>query len=199
MKLSYIVVITALLVGQALPASAAVVSVGERQAITSPGETFDFEFDGLPASDGTGGFLILVLNGDYSGRDTESAMISLDTAGGILDVGGNQADGVITNTIPGLTVKKFRSRVFSLNDQKRRWRFALSGSLLDSLLADDQIKINVQNDPDVGSGLMNNPDFIRVRLVYDTPAVIPVPPAFPLLLTALVAFAAVARRKQMVY
>lgn len=195
MKRRFILAISTFLIGPALPVSAAVVSLAERQAITQPGETFEFNFDKLPASDGTGGYLIVVLNGDYTGHNRESAVVTLDAADGMLDVGGRRKNGVITNTIAGLTLKRHKSTEFGLNDHRRRWRFAVSGSLLDALLADDQITVNIQNDPDVGINRMVNPDFVRVRLIYnESPAVIPIPPALPLLLTALIALAAVARR-----
>lgn len=196
MKLTTFFAISAILAGIASSVSAAVVHKSQRQPIITDGQFFEFVFDGLPASDGTGGEFLFVANGDYGSSESESAVVTLDLAGGMLDLGGSAPDKIISNTVPGLSLKTFGTTRFDTNDFQHVWRFIMSGTLLDTLLADDKIEVDIQNDPDVGHVRAVNPDFVRVAFEYtEETAVIPIPTALPLFVTALVGLCLVARRR----
>lgn len=140
-------------------------SVSDQQALTSRGQELDFNFTGVPTSGSDGQFSI-TLNGDYSFSNSESAVVSIDVAGGILDIG-NGTNGVISNTIAGLTVNTFNTTFFSNNDQELSWIFDMTDLLLSSIIGDGLITVSVNNDSAVNVFNETNPDFVAVGFSYN--------------------------------
>lgn len=141
-------------------------SVSDQQLITRSGQVFNFNFSPVPTSGTTGQFSI-TLNGDFSGFTTESAVATIDLAGGFLDlgVGGN---GIITNTISGLTLNSYNSTTFAFDDRQLDWVFDMSDTLLNTIIADGSITTTVTNDPGVNPFSRVNPDFVRVGYRYES-------------------------------
>ena len=151
-------------------AAAAPVTVSDSQSITSAGQLFNFNFLSLPTT-GTAGQLRITLDGDYSGFDSEAASVTLDVAGGTLRIGDStQVNGVTSNTISGLTVGSYNSSTASFNDTQQNWVFDLSDSLLAALLADGTLSVAVQNDSGVDVFGEVDPDFVTVRLDFNSGA-----------------------------
>lgn len=171
------------------------VSVSDQQAITTRGQSFDFNFTGL-ANSGTGGQFSITLNGDYSNHASESAVSSNgDFFGGLLDLGSG-TNGIITNTIAGLTYNSYSRTKFSSNDIEHSWVFDISDSLLNSMLSDGAFSVNVKNDSGVNLIGMSNPDFVRVGLSYNTATTSVPEPASLAFLGLGLAGLGLARRKQ---
>ena len=173
---------------QAIP-----VSVSDSGAITTSGQTFTFSFTGLPSS-GTGGQFSTTLNGDYSGFDAESAVYTLDAAGGSLDLG-NGTNGIVTNTVPGLSLASFSQTTYSFDDQELTWTFDMSDSLLSTVIADGTINTTVVNDSGVNAFSAANPDFVQVGYAYQSSQSqsVPNPAPLSLMLLGLLAFAGIRR------
>ena len=142
------------------------ISVSGQQAIGVSGQNFNFNFAGLPTT-GTGGQFNITLNGDYSGFDSESAVITLDVAGGNLDLGNfNATNGIISNTIAGITLSSYSLTQFAFDDVQQSWVFDISDALLATLLADGTLTASVQNDQGVDPFEAANPDFVRVGFEF---------------------------------
>lgn len=142
--------------------------VSDQQLITSSGQLFRFSFTGLP-TEGTHGQFSITLNGDYSDANSESAVVNLDVALGILDIGnGNLPNGIISNSIAGVTLSNYSRHVFESNDIEHSWVFNISDSLLANLLADGTLGAVVKNDAGVDPLVRRNPDFVRVGYSFQT-------------------------------
>ena len=165
----------------ATPAAfAAPISVSNQQAINTSGQFFNFSFAGLPTT-GTGGQFNITLNGDYTAvRSKESALVTLDVAGGGLDLGsendGNEfvLNGINSNTIAGITLNSFTSTIFvAARDAEHTWVFNISDLLLNALLADGSLTATVQNGVGANSFGAFDPDFVRVGFTFDSDAAVP--------------------------
>jgi len=154
---------------QAMP-----VSVSDTQLQTSNGQLFNFSFGGLP-NPGTSGQYLLTMRGDYSGFNSESAVASIDIAGGLLDVG-NTANGVISNTIAGLSLASSNRTVFSFDDVRWDFVFNMTDALLNAAIADTVFTSRVNLDPGVNN--FNNRSFVTVGLRYEA---VPEPASLALL------------------
>lgn len=173
-------------------AEALVISVSDTQGQTVSGQNFNFAFAGLP-SPGTGGIFELVMRGDYSGFTTESAVASIDMAGGQLDVG-DTANGVISNSISGLSLISSNRTSFAFDDVLWEFSFSLSDALLNAAIADGLFTTNVNLDRGVNAF---NPQtaFVRVGLNYT--ANVPAPGALALLGAGLAAFGFARRNRRL--
>lgn len=146
-------------------AHATLFTVNEQQAIERIGQSFSFEFLDVPTPGSNGQFSI-TLNGDYSGFDTESSMVSIDFAGGILDLGAGD-NGIISNTITGLTLNTYTVESFADSDRELSWIFNMSDILLSTIIDDGMITANVQNDISVDPLNRVDPDFVWIGFSYD--------------------------------
>lgn len=144
------------------------INLSSQQLITSSGQLFHFSFTGLP-TEGLNGQFNITLNGDFSGANSESSVSNLDVALGILDIGnGNLLNGIITNSISGLTLNSYTRQIFESDDIEQTWVFDLSASLLTTVLADGNLNIVVKNDNGVDPLARRNPDFVRVGFHYQS-------------------------------
>jgi hypothetical protein len=142
--------------------------VSSQQLISSSGQLFHFSFSGLP-KEGANGQFNIILNGDFSDANSESSIINLDVALGLLDLGnGNLPNGIIRNTIAGLTLNTYSRQVFESNDIEHSWVFNISDSLLSTLLMDGTLGVVVKNDVGVDPLVRRNPDFVRVGYSFQT-------------------------------
>ena len=159
----------------AAPTFAAPISVSDQQAITTAGQAFNFSFGGLPTS-GTGGQFSITLNGDYSGFASETSVASVDVAGGSLDLGNqNNANGIVSNSVSGLTLDSYSITTFSFNDVEQSWVFNISDALLALMLGDGTLTASVQNQRDVNPFNEANADFVRVGYSYQSGVTVPEP------------------------
>jgi len=165
-----------------LAAHAVPVSVSQTQNISANGQNFSFLFSGLPASDGTGGFFRFFARGDYTDPKFETALITLDGLGGSLKVNEN---GIVSNSITGLSLSSNNTTPGGGGvDQTLDFIFALSGSLLDTLLADSSITVDVDNSGDVDAQ-SSYQDFVQVGFGYYGTVSVPEPSAVYLLALGL--------------
>lgn len=162
-------------------ANALPVSVNELQTQTTDGQDFIFTFNGLAASDGSGGTLIFRAQGDYGAFAGESLTLKVE---GII----NQLMGVFSNTgnfigpaTAGGPFDFVNLNVTNTNFEFQR-TFNLSGADLDTLLSDSILSATVNLSsfvnvfPDNGFN-----EFVEVTLNYETAvSVVPLPAALPL-------------------
>lgn len=161
-----VLLLTASSVAMAIP-----VSLEQSQDITQNGQTFQFVFGGLEASDGTGGQFNFFARGDFT-HSSERARVELDLLGGRLVVDEN---GVVQNNIAGLSLIANNSLTqTSGTDNTLNFLFGLNGAAFDAILIDSTINVTVQNSPGVGD--FNNPNHeVRVGFNYSTADVGEVP------------------------
>lgn len=187
--------ILALLLLATPSAFATPITVSDQKSITTSGQNFDFNFVGLPAT-GTAGQFSITLNGDYSGFTFESAVVTADVASGNIDLGdGSQANGIISNSIAGLSLNSYSITTFGFDDVEQSWIFDISDSLFGSLLADGSLTATVQNDSGVNPFNQVNPDFVRVGYSFSSNVnAVPAPATLPILGLGLLGFAFFRRR-----
>ena len=166
-----------------IPAMAIPISVNQSQNITANGQNFVFNFPGLDASDGNGGTFRFLARGDYT-APPETATVTFDSLGGSV-VLSNCAANI---GVPGLSL--ITSSCFtplnSGSDTKLDFLFAMSGTLLDSLLADSNITVHVNNNPAVSDLTPTTwTDFIQVEIDYESAAAVPEPGTLLLLSSGL--------------
>lgn len=191
-----ILLISLLLTSQLAVALPIHVDLSQQQLITTDGQLFNFSFPGL-LNDGIGkhGQFSVVLNGDYSGANSESSVINLDVALGLLDLGnGLLPNGIITNTVMGLTLNSYSRTIYESDDIQHSWVFDISDGLLNTMLADKVLTVRVKNDPGVNALSKLNPDFVRVGFNFDF--FVPEPTTSILLVLGLLGL--VARRRLVV-
>ncbi len=152
-------------------AHATLFTVSDQQEITTNGsiadggQKFDFEFLNVPTTGSNGQFSI-TLNGDYSGNDTESAVVRIDSVEGMLDLGAD-VNGIITNTISGLTLSTYSVAPDNGNDRELSWTFNIDDALLNTIISDGMITANVLNDWAVDPYNASDPDFVKIGFSYD--------------------------------
>lgn len=162
-------------------AHAVPVSLSQSQNISADGQNFSLLFNSLPESNGNGGFFRFRARGDYTDPKFETARITLSGSGGSLKV---NEKGVVSNSITGLSLSSNKTTPGGGGvDQTLDFIFALSGSLLDTLLADSSITVGVDNSGDVDAQSFYR-DFVQVGFGYQ-PASVPEPSAVYLLALGL--------------
>ena len=148
-------------------ASATFISVAETQLQTSDGQEFNFSFASLP-NPGTNGSFSLKMRGDYSGFNSESSLATIDIAGGLLDVG-NTANGVISNTISGLSLSSSNKTTFTFDDVQWDFMFTMSDILLNQVIFDSVANFTIDLDPGVHNFATSS--FVSVGLDYESVSV----------------------------
>ncbi len=146
-------------------AHATLFTVSDQQPIERIGQEFDFEFLNVPTTGSNGQFSI-TLNGDYSGNDTESSVVNIDSAEGLLDLGAG-VNGIITNTIAGLTLSTYSVAPDNGNDRELSWTFNIDDTLLSTIISDGIITANVLNDLAVDPYGASDSDFVKLSFSYD--------------------------------
>ena len=174
-------------------AEAAPVSFTDLQPQTSSPETMNFSFGGLAASDGSGGQLILHARGDYDdgGSAAVDESLSWNAEGLIGATGVGNCNGTSCQGGPFDFVTSHQS----LGNVEFQRTYNLSGALLDALIGDGALDITVMISSDVG--FFEPPNYVEWTLNYNTADgnVVPLPAGLPMLLTALVGFGYLRRRK----
>lgn len=182
-------------------AQAAPVSVSDMQNQNRTGQNFNFTFDGLAASDGTGGTLVFHARGDYdgNGNNPRSETLSWNAEG---EIGARRVGGFVqgANGLGG----PFDFTNLFVRARNIEWQrtYELSGALLDGLLADSIVNIfvNLRN----GVNVLNGPRYVEITLNYNTApnlnrnvSPVPLPAGLPLFGTGLAVMGFVGwRRKQ---
>ncbi|MDA1325246.1 MAG: PEP-CTERM sorting domain-containing protein [Proteobacteria bacterium] len=156
-------------------ANAAPILLNETQTQTIDGQNFNFDFAGLPASDGTGGTFILHAQGDYDGGTIEALTWNMENVFSGGPVGGfvNGAGGVGGPFDFVYSVQPNGNIEFQTT-------YAISAGFLDTLLADGGLSIYVDLDSSVG--LFATPNFVEVTVSYNSLTLIdntPPPPPPP--------------------
>jgi len=155
-------------------AFAAPVVLNDLQNQTVDGQNFNFVFNGLTPSDGTGGTLVLRARGDYDGGSVESLDWTAEGVFGATGVGGF-VDGINGSGGPFDFVNLF----IPFRDIEWQRTYVLSNADLTMLLADLIINISVDLDSEVGA--LELPRFVEITINYNSDvAVVPLPAAFPL-------------------
>ena len=181
LRLIFVVLFASLWAGSAI---AAPVVLNDLQNQTIDGENFNFAFNGLAPSDGTGGTLVLHVRGDY---DVPSAytgpreFLDWDAEGqiGATGVGGFQ-EGIDGSGGPFDFVNVF---VPYRNIEWQR-TYTLSNAVLSALLVDSVINIFV--DLGINVDVLEPNNFVEITINYNSGvAVVPLPAALPLFASGL--------------
>ena len=165
--------------GQAL---AAPVTLTDSAVQTADGQDFNFNFAGLPASDGTAGSLTIRIRGDFTigSTLTESYAFNLD---GLLSVADLQATNA--NLITS----------FGFNDNLFEEIFAINGATMAAIAANGVASLLVEYGSAVHADISAAPSIV-VTLNYQSAAVnaVPEPGSLALLVMGLVAAASARKR-----
>ena len=162
------------------PVLAAPVSTKDTQEITIAGQAFSFSFPSLAQSDGAGGQFHFFARGDYTDPGNETVAVTLDVLAGTLTLSEN---GVVVNTIPGLTLSSNNTvpDPGGGTDQILDFLFDISATALNSILADGSITANVQNSPSVSDGTTSPDERVELGVSYNSTLAVPVPATLTLL------------------
>ncbi len=158
-------------------AQAAPVSVSDLQNQTTAGQNFNFNFNGLAASDGTGGTLVLHAQGDYENGGLNTNEFLDWTAEGVV---GATGVGNFNGTVGSGGPFDFAIVSQALGNIEWQRAYTLTGAELDALLADSVISVFV--DLADGVGLFNPPNFVEISINYNSATnVVPLPAGLPLI------------------
>ena len=179
------------LAGFADPAGAVPVSFNQTQNQTLEGELFNFIFNGVPLSDGTGGEFILHAQGDYDGRDDETLTWDIE---GIVSGGpvGGFNDVVLPIDPPQGGPFDFVIVHQPLGNVEFQRTYLLTGAEVNAIVADGTISIFADLFDTVG--FFNPPNFVEVTFNYSTGAA-PEPSTLLLLGLGLMGVARARRRR----
>lgn len=157
-------------------AYAGLITLNDIATQTIDGQNFNFNFNGLAQSDGTGGSFILHAAGDYDGRDDETLSWNIDGLVGVGAVGGFCSTGItsVCTSGGGATTSGGQGGVFDsvtvgqpLGQVEWTRTYSLNGALLDSILADGMAGIFIDLDDNVDASF-NPPRFVEVTLKYNS-------------------------------
>jgi hypothetical protein len=126
------------------------------------GQNFVFNFLGAPASNGTGGTLVLHARGDYDGGPTETLSWSIE---GIVSAGPVGGFDAFDATPPQGGPFDFVTVFQPLGNVEFQRTYSLLAGDLDAILADGLVSIFVDLHQDVG--LFDPPNFVELTLSYD--------------------------------
>lgn len=178
----------------AFAGAAQAVTLSDSQPVTVGGQLFEFDFSPVDASNGNSGTFTLILDSDYSpGSPTENATLTFDGVTGNVVA---DESGEVSNTITGLTLLNATITNADFNDVNIQLDYAVTASLVQSIVAGGAVGINVQNSTGVDFLNQANPDFVSVDFTYNEITAVPLPPAMALMLVGIAGIGFIGRRRR---
>jgi len=161
MKLKFLkIFLTGLIFSLSNVANAGLITLTDSQVQTTGGQNFNFLFNNLSGSDGTGGTFVIHAQGDYDGLVTETLawnienVISVSALGGFVNGVGVGGPFDFVNVFQPLGNIEFQ-KTYSINNLQ-----------LQSILNDGSLNIFVDLASTVG--LFNPPNFVEVTFSYNS-------------------------------